>query len=120
MTMLDVKGSINNLITTTKDHFNYIKQQKSFTRAFPIHFELAYTDFRVIQVALQLTGEQNHALLASFAAAYKAVYQYENAYATGGLDGFNHQFAGKLADYEQSTNYLLEVIEQISKLQPEE
>ncbi len=118
MTMLDVKGSINNLTTTTEQHFNYIQQQRSFTRAFPIHFELAYTDFRVIEVALQLTGEQNHALLASFAAAYEAVYQYEDAYATGGLEGFNDKFANNLNDYRQAKAKLLTIIDEINKLQP--
>ncbi|MCY9807387.1 hypothetical protein OXT66_07555 [Lentilactobacillus senioris] len=116
--MLDVKGSINNLKTTTEEHFKYIQQQRSFTRAFPIHFELAYTDFRVIEVALQLTSEQNHALLASFAAAYESVYQYEDAYATGGLEGFNNQFADKLTDYQRAKDNFLAIIEQITKLQP--
>ena len=118
MAMLDVKGSIKNLSSTTESHFDYVQKQESFTRAFPIHFELAYSDFRVIEMALQLTGEQNHALLAQFAAAYEDVYQYEDAYASGGLEGFNRQFGNKIDDYKQAKDNLLAIIQKINQLQP--
>ncbi|PWF99700.1 hypothetical protein [Levilactobacillus bambusae] len=116
--MLDVKGSIKNLSSTTENHYKIIQNQEPFTRAFPIHFELAYTDFRTIEMALQMTGDQNHSLLVQFSAAYEAVYQYENAYATGGLDGFNEQFGNQIPEYEQAKNQLLTLINQISQLQP--
>ncbi len=115
--MLDVKGSIQNLKTITQEHFDDIQQQQSFTRAFPIHFELAYTDFRMIQLALQLSGELNHSLLVKFTAAYAAVYAYEEAYATEGLPGFNAKFANQLNTYQEAKDQLLAVIAQIETLQ---
>lgn len=116
MAMLDVKGSIQNLQTTVQNHYNYIKDQKQFTRAFPIEFELAYTDFRAIQMSLQLGGEQNHPLLAQFAATYEDVYKYEYAYATTNLEGFNQQFGNNMSDYESSVNTLETQLQQIEKL----
>ena len=114
--MLDVKMSIDNLLTTVNRHFAHIKNQHEFIRAWAIQFELAYTDFRVIQIALQLSGESNHALLAEFSAAYEDVYKYESAFAAGGLDGFNKEFADSIDDYEQTKDKLVDVIEEIKKV----
>ncbi|MBT9671627.1 hypothetical protein GPK34_06245 [Secundilactobacillus kimchicus] len=111
--MLDVKGSIDNLSTTVTRHFAHIKNQHEFIRAWAVQFELAYTDFRVIEMALQLSGDAQHPLLAEFAAAYDAVYKYEYAFAGGGLEGFNQQFGNQIDDYEKAKDHLLEVIEKV-------
>lgn len=88
--MLDVIGSIKNLQETTEHHFLHIKNQHDFIRIWAIQFEIAYTDFRVIQLALQLANEGS--LLSEFTQAYQAVYQFEYAFAEGGLPVFNQQF----------------------------
>ena len=87
-------------------------------RAWAVQFEMAYTDFRVIQMALQLGGEQYHDLLKRFAAAYEAVYAYEYAFVAGGLAGFDEQFADKMADYQTAEQTLLKIIDEIKALQP--
>lgn len=115
MSLQNVKGSIQNLASTTQDHFEYIQQQKSFTRGFPIHFELAYSDFRIIQFALELSGE-NTSLLNSFTDDYQTVYQYEDAYATGGLEGYEEKFNGQIDAYQQAKDRLLDDLQEISKL----
>ena len=61
--MLDVKDSVNRLAWTTEHHFLHIQARHDFMRAWAVQFEMAYTDFRVIQMALQLGGEQYHDLL---------------------------------------------------------
>nr|WP_225350788.1 hypothetical protein [Lacticaseibacillus camelliae] len=52
--MLDVKNSIDNLEWTTTHHLAHIQNQHPFMRRWAVQFELAYTDFRVIQMALQM------------------------------------------------------------------
>lgn len=116
MLMIDVKGAINNLQTTVQDHFDYIKGNGSFQRSFPIHFELAYTDFRVIQMALQLSGQENHQKLLDFTYAYQDVYQYEEAFADGGPEGYNEKFAGKIDDYQAAVTKFLKALEVVAKI----
>lgn len=116
--MLDVKDSVNRLAWTTGHHFLHIQARHDFMRAWAVQFEMAYTDFRVIQMALQLGGEQYHDLLKRFAAAYEAVYAYEYAFAAGGLAGFDEQFADKMADYQTAEQTLLKIIDEIKALQP--
>lgn len=82
--MLDVKKSLDRLTWNTQHHFAHIEAQHDFMRAWAIQFELAYTDFRVVEMALQLDGS-HHDLLAAFAAAYEKVYDYEYAFVAGGL-----------------------------------
>lgn len=115
--MLDVKDSLSRLRWTVDHHFLHIQARHDFMRAWAIQFELAYTDFRTIQLALQLSGEENHPLLASFAAAYEAVYQYEYAFATEGLAGFDDKFSGQMEKYEQAVKQIDGVLDQIEKLQ---
>ena len=100
--MLDVKDSVNRLAWTTEHHFLHIQARHDFMRAWAVQFEMAYTDFRVIQMALQLGGEQYHDLLKRFAAAYEAVYAYEYAF----------------ADYHTAEQTLLKIIDEITALQP--
>lgn len=111
--MLDVKDSLKRLAWTTDHHFLHIQAQHEFMRAWAIQFELAYTDMRVIQLALQLANDHDH--LIRFTTAYEAVYQYEYAFVAGGLAGFNAEFAGQLQEYHDAAEALLGVI---SELQP--
>lgn len=81
-------------------------------RAWAIQFELAYTDFRVVEMALQLDGK-HHDLLAAFAAAYEKVYDYEYAFVAGGLEGFNEKYGNQIEDYRTAANDFLKLIDQI-------
>ncbi|GAB6093409.1 hypothetical protein [Furfurilactobacillus curtus] len=112
--MLDVKDSIDRLQWTVDHHFLHIQAQHEFMRAWAVQFEMAYTDFRVIQMALQLGGEENHPLLKAFAAAYEDVYQYEYEFAAGGLEGFNAKFgADDMTKYQAAVKTMDGLIEQI-------
>ncbi|KAF1293928.1 hypothetical protein [Candidatus Enterococcus leclercqii] len=114
--MLDVQGALKNLQSTVTRHFLHIQNQHPFMRAWAVQFELAYTDFRVIQLALQLADEMD--LLKEFTTAYDKVYQYESAFAFDGLDGFNAKYATKMTDYEKAKEELLTAIAKITKEQP--
>lgn len=114
--MLDVKGSINNLTDTVEKHFQSIKSQQPFERIWAVQFELAYTDFRVIQMALQMAGDNHHALLVQFTSDYHAVYNYEVAYASGGLAGFNQQFGNQIEQYQAAKDQLIATIKKISSI----
>lgn len=117
--MLDIQGSLKNLAWTIEYHFLHIKNQHEFMRAWAVQFELAYTDFRVTQMALQLAGNQMD-LLKDFTAQYDAVYQYEMAFASNGLAGFNEKFGDQLPQYEQAQQTLRKTIDQIMSLQPDD
>ncbi|MCI1986898.1 MAG: hypothetical protein LKJ69_00445 [Lactobacillus sp.] len=108
--MLDVKDSLNRLAWTTEHHFLHIQAQHDFMRAWAIQFELAYTDMRMIQLALQLANDPR---LKQFTAAYEAVYPFEYAFVAGGLAGFNGQFGDKLDDYHTAAQTLLDLIKTI-------
>ncbi|MBZ2201761.1 hypothetical protein CLI91_10470 [Lentilactobacillus hilgardii] len=110
--MLDVKKSLDRLTWNTQHHYAHIEAQHDFIRAWAVQFEMGYTDFRVVQMSLQLDGGQ-HELLARFAAAYEKVYDYEYAFAAGGLEGFNQQYGDKIADYKQAADDLLKIIDEI-------
>ncbi len=114
--MLDVKNSIERLSWTVEHHFLHIQAQHDFMRAWAIQFELAYTDFRVIQMALQLSGDEHHELLAKFSAAYEKVFNYEYAFVAGGLEGFNEKYGQELDQYEQAEKETLALIDEISAL----
>ncbi|OJG62992.1 hypothetical protein RV07_GL001132 [Enterococcus malodoratus] len=114
--MLDVLGAIKNLTWTTEHHFLHIKNQHEFIRIWAIQFELAYTDFRVIQMALQLDSQTE--LLQRFTKAYDAVYQYEYAFVKGGLEEFNQQFGDQLDSYDEAHQTLLTVLDELMKQQP--
>ncbi|WP_461215839.1 hypothetical protein [Lacticaseibacillus sp. GG6-2] len=116
--MLDVKDALARLEWTTAHHYLHIQAQHAFMRAWAVQFELAYTDMRVIQMALQLAGDQ-HELLQRFTTAYEAVYAYEYAFVAGGLEGFNSEFGERLADYHSASDQLLALIKQVRALQPE-
>lgn len=113
---LDVKKSIENLTWTVDHHFLHIKNQHPFMRAWAVQFEMAYTDFRVIEMDLQLSGSQYHDLLKQFAAAYEAVQNYEWAFARGGLDEFNAQFGNDIPQYEQAVRDFDGIIAKINEL----
>ncbi|MCI2172337.1 hypothetical protein [Schleiferilactobacillus perolens] len=116
--MLDVKNSIDRLSWTVDHHFLHIKNQHDFMRAWAVQFELAYTDFRVIQMALQLSGEENHPLLARFAANYEAIFQYEYEFAGNGLEGFNAKFGpSEIPKYEALVKEFDGIIKEIQALQ---
>lgn len=55
--MLDVSDSLDRLAWTTEHHYRHIAAQHDFMRAWAVQFELAYTDFRTIQLALQLAQD---------------------------------------------------------------
>lgn len=114
--MLDVKKSLDRLTWNTQHHFAHIEAQHDFMRAWAIQFELAYTDFRVIQMALQLSGDEHHELLAKFSAAYEKVFNYEYAFVAGGLEGFNEKYGQELDQYEQAEKETLALIDEISAL----
>lgn len=117
--MLDIQGSLKNLAWTVEHHFLHIKNQHEFMRAWAVQFELAYTDFRVTQMALQLAGNQMD-LLKDFTTQYDVVYQYEMAFASNGLAGFNEKFGDQLPQYEQAQQALRKTIDQILSLQPDD
>ncbi|WP_462400645.1 hypothetical protein [Lacticaseibacillus pantheris] len=114
--MMDVTDSIKRLRWTVEHHFLHIQAQHDFMRAWAIQFELAYTDFRVIQMALQLSGEEQHPLLGEFAKAYDDVYQYEYAFVAGGLAGFNDKFGDHMDEYQQAESKMLELIDRVDAL----
>ena len=114
--MLDVTGAIKNLTWTTEHHFLHIKNQHDFIRIWAIQFELAYTDFRVIQLALQLDSQIE--FLHRFTKAYDTVYQYEYAFAKGGLDGFNQQFGNQINSYDEAQQNLLAILDKLMQQQP--
>jgi hypothetical protein len=113
--MLDVKDSIMRLARTVEQHHAHIAARHEFSRQWAIQFQLAYTDFRVIQVALQLDGTR-HDLLVRFASAYDDVYVYEYAFAAGGLEGFDEKFAGRLESYKSDVDLLLAIIAEIGAI----
>lgn len=115
--MLDVLGAIKNLTWNTEHHFLHIKNQHEFMRIWAVQFELGYTDFRTIQLALQL--DQQTELLKQFTRAYDAVYQYEYSFVKGGLDGFNQEFGDQIDQYDQAHQELLAALQKIAALQPE-
>lgn len=117
--MLKIEDSITRLAWNTEHHFLHIQAQHEFMRAWAIQFELGYTDLRLIQFALQLAQPQQTELLAKFTAAYQQVYQYEYAFVAGGLEGFNQQFGGQMAEYEQAEKQLLAVLDQIKSVSAE-
>ncbi|MBS5819656.1 MAG: hypothetical protein KIC85_00635 [Enterococcus gilvus] len=114
--MLDVLGAIKNLQWTTEHHFLHIKNQHDFIRIWAIQFELAYTDARVVQLALQLDSQMD--LLQRFTKAYDAVYHYEYAFAKGGLEGFNQEFGDQIDQYEEAHTTFLAVLDELAALQP--
>lgn len=116
--MLDVLGSIKNLTWNTEHHFLHLKNQHEFTRIWAVQFELGYTDFRTIQLALQLA--QQTELLEQFTKAYDTVYRYEYSFVKGGLEGFNQDFGDQLNQYDQAHQALLTILQKITELQPEE
>lgn len=115
--MLDITDSINKLSWTIEHHHAHILNKHDFMRAWAVQFELAYTDFRTIQMALQLSGDENKKLLQDFTAAYDEVYKYEYEFAAKGLDGFYEKYANDLADYTDAKDKALELLKEISKVQ---
>ncbi len=110
--MLDVKDSIRRLAHTVEHHYAHIAAGHAFERQWAIQFELAYTDFRMIQLALQLDGHHSDLLL-RFTSAYDDVYVYEYAFAAGGLEGFEEKFAGRVESYKSDVDMLLATIAEI-------
>lgn len=113
--MLDVEDLLRRVATTVDHHYQHIANRHEFMRAWAVQFELAYTDFRVIQLALQLDGKE-HELLERFTATYDDVYEYEYAFAAGGLEGFDAKFSGRLDSYKSDVDLLLGTISEIQSL----
>lgn len=70
----------------------------------------------MIQMALQLSGDEHHELLAKFSAAYEKVFNYEYAFVAGGLEGFNEKYGQELDQYEQAEKETLALIDEISAI----
>ncbi|KRM10288.1 hypothetical protein FD16_GL001219 [Paucilactobacillus suebicus DSM 5007 = KCTC 3549] len=83
-----------------------------------MQFELAYSDFRVIQLALQLDGQKD--LLSKFTSQYNDIYKYEMAFVRGGMAEFDNQFEGQIDDYQKAEQSLLETLKEIRQTQPED
>ncbi len=115
--MLDVKNSLANVGNTVQHHYLHIKNQHPFMRAWAVQFEVAYTDFRIVQVAIQLSGAENHDLLRDFSLTYEAIYKYEYAFAAGGLEGFNDQFGNEIDDYGKLVDKFAGLVDQVTALQ---
>ncbi|WP_137596650.1 hypothetical protein [Paucilactobacillus kaifaensis] len=113
--MLDVKNSLERLNWNTEHHYEHIAAKHDFIRAWAIQFELGYTDFRVIQMALQLADE--HELLTRFTTTYDKVYDYEYEFATQGLNGFLDKFGDQIDDYRHQKDQLLALIKEVQGLQ---
>ena len=106
---IDIKDSVENLKWNTEHHYLHIEQQHEFIRAIAVQFELGYSDYRTIQLALYL--EHKDDLLNMFTKAYKDFYEYESVFAMRGLEEFNHQFSYKMADFRQVKDQLLNVLD---------
>lgn len=115
--MIDVKNSLERLAWNTEHHYAHIEAQHDFMRAWAVQFELGYTDFRVIQMALQLAGANYHNLLVRFTATYDKVYEYEYEFAARGLASFLSKFGGQMEAYKEQKDQLLELLEEVKKLQ---
>lgn len=113
--MLDVRGSIKNLQWNTEHHFLHLKAQHEYIPIWGVQFELGYSDFRTIQLALQLATKKD--LLQRFTEAYDEVYQYEYAFVKGGLTGFNQEFGEKIPAYQAAHEKLLAVLAEMLALQ---
>ncbi|MTV82540.1 hypothetical protein [Secundilactobacillus folii] len=114
--MLDIKNSIERLQWNTEHHFLHIQAQHEFMRALAIQFELGYTDFRVIQMTLQMGTSQHSDILKRFTSAYEQIYQYEYAFVAGGLEGFNEQFGNQMTAYEKAEKEMLAVLAEVQAL----
>lgn len=114
--MLDVIGSIKNLEWNTEHHFQHIKQHHEFIRIWAIQFELGYTDFRTIQLALQLDG--NRADLLEFTTKYNEVYKYEYSFVKGGLEGFIEEFGDQIDAYDTAHREFADVLTRLETLVP--
>lgn len=114
--MIDVENSIKNLAWTVEHHYQHILNQHEFMRRIAVQFELSYTDFRVIQLALQLSGEKNHQLLADFSSAYEQVYKYESVFSMDGLEAFNEEYGNEIDEYRIQKDNVLRYLEEIKKL----
>ncbi len=68
-------------------------------------------------MSLKLSGAVQNPLLGEFLVAYKKVYQYEYAFAAGGLDGFNQQFGDQIEEYEAAQDDLIDVLERIKQIE---
>lgn len=110
--MLDVSDSLDRLAWTTEHHYRHIAAQHDFMRAWAVQFELAYTDFRTIQLALQLAQDQ-HDLLVRFIGVYDTVYQYEYEFAANGLAAFNAKYGDQLEPYRLAAEHLSQIIGEI-------
>ena len=115
--MIDVKNSLDKLQWTAEHHYLHIIAKHDFMRAWAVQFELAYTDFRTIQLALQLSGKQ-HETLVKFTDAYDRLYVFEYEFAANGLDAFYSKFTTQddLNNYEKAKNDLLAQILVIKEL----
>ncbi|MYV06121.1 MULTISPECIES: hypothetical protein [Furfurilactobacillus] len=114
--MVDVQDSVNRLMATANDHFTYIQAGHDFIRAWAIQFELAYTDYRTIDLALQFDGTDSNKLRKDFVSAYQAVYRFEYPFAVGGLEQFDEQCENQMPDYEVAVNQLDEVLEKVRQV----
>ncbi|WP_179394803.1 hypothetical protein [Lacticaseibacillus absianus] len=113
---LDVAQSIANLKWTVDHHFLHIRDHSPFARAIAVQFELAYTDFRVIEMSLQLRGPETHAVLVDFAQTYTAVQRYEWPFIAGGPEEYYAQHGADFSDYQQQVTHLDDLLDTIAAL----
>ncbi|WP_225049109.1 hypothetical protein [Lacticaseibacillus kribbianus] len=110
---LDRTSALNNQQWTVAHHFDHIRQGHPFARQIAVQYELAHTDFRVLQLILQLEGQP--ALYADFTAAYEKVQAFEWPFIAGGPEAFSARFGTRLADYHQAVAAFDTVCEQVAE-----
>lgn len=106
---IDMTDSVANLKWNTEHHYAHIEQQHEFIRAIAVQFEIGYSDYRYIQMALYLENKDD--LLQQFTKAYKDFYAYESVFAMRGLEEFNKDFSWKMGDFREVKDKLLNVLD---------
>ncbi|WP_461225954.1 hypothetical protein [Lacticaseibacillus suihuaensis] len=112
---LEIASSLQNLQWTVDHHLRHIQANHPFARPIAVQYELAYTDYRVVQIALQLGGQP--ALNAALTAAYQAVQAYEWPFIAGGPAEFAAQHGEDATGYREAVDTFDAVCGQVAAWQ---
>ncbi|WP_125704913.1 hypothetical protein [Lacticaseibacillus daqingensis] len=112
----DVTPALANLQWTVDHHFLHIQNHSPFARAIAVQFELAYTDMRIVELALQLRDPVPVDLLSAFRTTYAAIRNYEWPFIAGGPEEYYAQHGADFSDYQQQVTEFDALIAQISAL----